>query len=656
MAGGKLCLLCCENFRPEIEAAVAVEGWGDVAIAVFPSRCGRPPMSWDELRPLLNEGCSKVVIVGNACLRGVGEPPADWPPVRQFRQEECFHLLAGTSLVAEAIARDAYLITPGWLDDWRGKLGKMGFDETSAGGFFRDFARELLLLDTGTVADAPRKLAELATVVGLPGTRVAVGLDYVRQVLGRLLAEWHLEEEQQQAREREHDHTREVADHKAAMDFLGRLPLLKDERETVAAIEEMFHMLFAPQVFHYVGFEGGTIHGSEALPPDLSRQVEALRNDWAWTPSKNGFLLRIARAGETLGVIVVDHFAFPAYGNRYVNLALSIAGVAGLAIDNARTYRRIKETEEALRKGERSLKMAQAMAHIGHWELDVGTGDIRWSDETFRILGYEPGAIAASFDAFIRAIHPQDRDWVGSCVEAAHAGDNFDIEFKIVLPDGRVRVLHGMGEVILLDSDMPPQAIGTAGKTAETGRAELLGVVQDITDQKALQQQLEQEAHTDALTGCANRRHFLELARHELARARRHTEEVSLLMLDLDQFKAINDRHGHPIGDLVLQKLVQVCQATLRAEDTIGRLGGEEFAILLPETGREKALDVAERLCSAVAAVEVLLEARPAIRFTTSIGVATMTKEDFSVAAILGRADQALYEAKRTGRNRVVTA
>jgi diguanylate cyclase (GGDEF)-like protein len=652
----KLCLLCCENFRCEIEAAVAAEGWTDVAVAVFPARCGRPPMSWEELRPLVQESCSQVLIVGNACLRGLDEPPADWPPVRQLRQEECFHLLAGASLVAEAIARDAYLITPGWLDDWRGKLGKMGFDEASAGGFFRDFARELLLLDTGTVADAPRKLAELATVVGLPGTRVAVGLDYVRQLLGRLLAEWRLEEERQQSRQRERGHARELADHMSAMDFLGRLPLLKDERETVAAIEEMFHLLFAPQVFHYVSFEGGRMHGDDALAPDLSRQVEALRDDWAWTDSKDGFLLRIARAGETLGVIIVDHFAFPAYGNRYVNLALSIAGVAGLAIDNARTYRRIKETEEALRKGERSLKMAQAMAHLGHWELGLGSGEIRWSDETFRILGHEPGAIAPSFATFLQAIHPDDRDWVGSCVEGARAGDGFDIEFKIVLPDGRTRVLHGMGEVIVHDSEVPPQGIGAAGELAATGRAELLGVVQDITDRKELERKLEQEAHTDALTGCANRRHFLELARHELARARRHAENVSVLMLDLDQFKTINDEHGHQAGDLVLQKLVQICQSTLRTEDAIGRLGGEEFAILLPETRSSKAMDVAERLRSAVAAVEVPLDGEPPLRFTTSIGVATLTPEDFSVAAILGRADKALYEAKRAGRNRVVAA
>lgn len=124
-------------------------------------------------------------------------------------------------------------------------------------------------------------------------------------------------------------------------------------------------------------------------------------------------------------------------------------------------------------------------------------------------------------------------------------------------------------------------------------------------------------------------------------------------MLDLDHFKEINDLHGHPVGDLVLQELVRACHTALRREDTIGRLGGEEFAILLPETGRDKAMEVATRLCEGLATAEVPLNGKPSIRFTASIGVTTLAQEDISVGTLLGRADHALYEAKRAGRNRV---
>jgi diguanylate cyclase (GGDEF)-like protein len=107
---------------------------------------------------------------------------------------------------------------------------------------------------------------------------------------------------------------------------------------------------------------------------------------------------------------------------------------------------------------------------------------------------------------------------------------------------------------------------------------------------------------------------------------------------------------------LVLQRLVQVCQATLRAEDTVGRLGGEEFAVLLPESGREKAREVAERLCKAVATSEVAMIGKPPLHFSTSIGVATLIQEDNGIGEVLGRADKALYEAKNTGRNKVVAS
>ena len=202
---------------------------------------------------MVAKDCTQVLILGRACLEGLGDPPADWPPVRQLQQEECFDLVAGPTLVAEAIARDAYLITPGWLDDWRGNLRKLGFDEGNAAEFFHDFARELLLLDTGVAAGAQYELTNSPTQSDCPphlGYRYRLPAPVSLPPRGRVARG----EEQQQARERERNHARELADHKSAMDFLGRLPLLKDERETIAAIEEMFHMLFAPEEFHYLSF------------------------------------------------------------------------------------------------------------------------------------------------------------------------------------------------------------------------------------------------------------------------------------------------------------------------------------------------------------------------------------------------------------------
>jgi diguanylate cyclase (GGDEF)-like protein len=164
---------------------------------------------------------------------------------------------------------------------------------------------------------------------------------------------------------------------------------------------------------------------------------------------------------------------------------------------------------------------------------------------------------------------------------------------------------------------------------------------------------LEQRAYTDYLTGLANRRYFLEQAENELARTLRYGRELSILMLDVDRFKQVNDTYGHKVGDLVLQKLSEVFRTTLRDVDIIGRVGGEEFALLLPETGVEQAMQAAERLRTAIASAHVTLDGGLPLRFTASFGVTNLREKDVNIDVLLNQADQALYRAKNGGRNRV---
>jgi diguanylate cyclase (GGDEF)-like protein/PAS domain S-box-containing protein len=168
-------------------------------------------------------------------------------------------------------------------------------------------------------------------------------------------------------------------------------------------------------------------------------------------------------------------------------------------------------------------------------------------------------------------------------------------------------------------------------------------------------EELELRAYSDYLTGLANRRYFLEQAESELARVQRYGSPLSILMLDVDYFKHINDTYGHKVGDLVLQKLASVCKATLRDVDVVGRIGGEEFAVILPETANVAAAEAAERLRAALAAAEVPLSERDPLRFTVSVGVVTLGAAGASVDTLLNQADQALYLAKHAGRNRVCT-
>lgn len=179
-------------------------------------------------------------------------------------------------------------------------------------------------------------------------------------------------------------------------------------------------------------------------------------------------------------------------------------------------------------------------------------------------------------------------------------------------------------------------------------------VFQDITRRKAMEQELKRLATTDPLTGVANRRHFIEQFELELARIKRSGESAAFLMVDIDHFKNVNDSYGHAIGDAVLQHLAELSRLRLRRTDLFGRLGGEEFGILLPGTDSAKAWQFAEDFRRHVADTPAP-SSKGEIPFTICIGVAEFGPNDAAPDSILARADVALYRAKDAGRNRVET-
>lgn len=168
--------------------------------------------------------------------------------------------------------------------------------------------------------------------------------------------------------------------------------------------------------------------------------------------------------------------------------------------------------------------------------------------------------------------------------------------------------------------------------------------------------ELERQAHTDFLTELNNRRHFIDLALSELSRALRYHKALSLLMFDIDHFKAVNDNFGHKTGDRVLQQLAKTIRQTLREIDIVGRLGGEEFAVMLPETSSAEAWDTAERLRLAIAGTKMQTDTGDPLYVTVSIGVATLTHAARDIETLLKTADEALYFAKNNGRNQVSLA
>jgi diguanylate cyclase (GGDEF)-like protein len=172
----------------------------------------------------------------------------------------------------------------------------------------------------------------------------------------------------------------------------------------------------------------------------------------------------------------------------------------------------------------------------------------------------------------------------------------------------------------------------------------------------AVKEEMVRLAHTDSLTGLHNRRFFMQRLDEEIERVRRHGGSLSVLIFDLDHFKKVNDTHGHDMGDHVLKSVADASMDIKRITDVAARVGGEEFALLLPETNQDGAMKLAHRLRAAIEAVSTPRTDRSSVEITASVGVATVSQSSKDVENVLRHADEALYKAKHLGRNTVCYA
>jgi diguanylate cyclase (GGDEF)-like protein/PAS domain S-box-containing protein len=308
----------------------------------------------------------------------------------------------------------------------------------------------------------------------------------------------------------------------------------------------------------------------------------------------------------------------------------------------ARDISERKRFEDALRDHEERLSLATLHNGVGIWDWNLQRQEMVWDDSMYALYHIRREDFPGTEEAWRQSLHPDDLEREDKEVEEALSGEKpFDTEFRVCWPDGEIRYIKAVAKVFRDEQGKPIRMLGTNI---------------DVTDRKLLQFNLERQAHIDYLTGVSNRRYFMEQAELELRRSIRYNNSLSILMMDIDFFKSINDSHGHKVGDTVLKKLAEVCNETLREADIVGRLGGEEFAILLPETGAPEAVEAAERLRIAIANAKIPLESGLPIHVTISMGIASLASKDDNTDVLLNLADKALYEAKESGRNKVCLA
>ena len=376
----RLCLLTCESLGCAVKAVVESEGFDDVVVRVFPGHCGRPQMGWDAWRGIIQaceQDCSQVYLLGGSCIVELPAPPDELKHCRLHKIDGCYSLLAGKETIEAYLKTGAYLLTSGWLAHWKRHIDEWGFDQTTAREFFAESAARLVLLDTGVDTASADHLAEFAGFVGLPFERVPVGLDFSRLFLAKIVLEWRLQNERTKSAVALSNANRQLADYAMVFDLIGSLPRAMTETRAIENVFELFAMLCAPTRLVYVPFIGGQPGNALSRPAEQSvgeaiqARLAGFREDYAWTESGNGFVLRISHQDETLGVLEIEGLAFPQHKQHYLNLALAVVQVCGLAIANARAYQELEQLVEELEESLAQRKRAEEALQQRNRDLDL---------------------------------------------------------------------------------------------------------------------------------------------------------------------------------------------------------------------------------------------------------------------------------------------
>jgi diguanylate cyclase (GGDEF)-like protein/PAS domain S-box-containing protein len=294
-----------------------------------------------------------------------------------------------------------------------------------------------------------------------------------------------------------------------------------------------------------------------------------------------------------------------------------------------------EDVEIDLQRSDERMRMAVEAARIGFWDWDVIRDEQVWSDICKELLGLRPES-TTNFQVLINSVHPDDRKALGDELKAAiEEKRDYGLEFRAVWPDGSVHWQAAKGRAFF-------------DETGHTTR--MAGIVMDITARKVAEKQIQYLAYYDALTGLPNRTLLEDRIATALAGARRRNDKVAILFFDLDRFKDINDSMGHPVGDVLLQQVAERLKTCAREQDTVARVGGDEFIIML--TGLKDVPDTAiaaERLMDAMIGLYSIQG--HAVGITCSVGISIFPEHGADGEVLIKNADAAMYSAKESGGN-----
>ncbi|MCP1442296.1 diguanylate cyclase (GGDEF)-like protein/PAS domain S-box-containing protein [Pseudomonas sp. GGS8] len=299
---------------------------------------------------------------------------------------------------------------------------------------------------------------------------------------------------------------------------------------------------------------------------------------------------------------------------------------------------------EVARLSEREQLFSSLLVSVNAvlWAFNWKTRQVLYVSPAYdRIFGRPAGLLLSDYNHWRDSVYPDDLDYAEhSLAQVLVNGAVEDREYRIIAADGQVRWLSDKCFI---------------NRHAEPGQPIIIvGIAEDITEKKQMETELHRLATTDVLTQSSNRRHFFECANREFEQARQQGKPLAFLLLDIDDFKVINDTYGHPEGDKVLQRIAESGRAALRRGDLFGRIGGEEFAAVFPGCAPDMAMQVAERLQREIQRLSFSHDDQT-FGITVSQGLSSLMPEDENLDSLFARADAAMYQAKRQGKNRIIS-
>ncbi len=677
----KLILVLCQSYQKEIEEIAKIQLWNSVEFLFLPEVCRHPHLKKEAEKSLDSLGQdpeTEIHIVG--CYTNCIGCDNTHQKYEFSHFEQCLHMIIPPSEVSYHFNQGTHLVAPGWLSHWKEHLSRWGLDQQTARDMFHESSNKLLLIDTLVYKDSLNQLKLLGEYLDLPIDCMPIGLDYMKMVLSSIVMEWQHKINLSQIKIMMGETYQISADYAMAMDLLMNLTQIHNEVDAIAEIVDLFTMLFSAEKVIYLPAKDGILiqRGDHSLSTAEfeANQVWSRDLDSPILEGESGFSLKMTHYHELIGVLIIENLNLPEYKLRYMNLAVTIAQLCGLAISNARMYHQLetakqkaqyeKDVSETFRVLLSDLVSQQDLDDVLNQTLisltklvPIHSATIYLQNEDQyqyksglqidsqkKITPYDPPA-----DQCTLSISEQISPSEFSSIKLAPVfnknplSPSFQSEWKIFPLSIRGKPLGFLAITthipIVLDEQRELIQMFANEVTIAIENARLFEEIKDM-------------AIKDGLTGVFNRRHFYDLAKIEFARAKRYHAPLSILMLDIDHFKAVNDQYGHPFGDTVLKQVAQLCQDSTREMDIFGRYGGEEFVFALPETNLIEAVNMAERIRKTIFEYNFRCNTNQ-VNLSVSIGIATLETGITTFEELLQSSDEALYLAKQNGRNQVAT-